>query len=185
MQTELSQQTTVPEVAPLSESDESKKPGRGGKRPGAGRKPNLAKRLLKGFSRDAIAVAMTDIDVGAVITSLLKSKRERTKLETLIFVRDTLVGRPAQAVTLSGGLVHAHWTPGCMDQLTEEDIALLDRVTAKIKQPATALLDTPQNHTDSNVARDAIDVAPTLVPALTDREYQGNPRIGQTRETLD
>ena len=41
---------------------------RGGKRPGAGRKPNLAKRLLKGFTRDTIARAAADIDVGAVIT---------------------------------------------------------------------------------------------------------------------
>jgi hypothetical protein len=64
--------------------------------------------LPKGFSRDTIAEAVATIDVGAVVTSLLKSKREKTLLETLIFVRDTVIGRPAQNVSLSGGLLHAH-----------------------------------------------------------------------------
>jgi hypothetical protein len=77
---------TAPEIAPQAES----KSKRGGKRPGAGRKPNLAKRLLKGFTRDVIALAVQEVDVGAVIVGLLKSKRERTRLETLVFVRDTL-----------------------------------------------------------------------------------------------
>src|SRR6266849_10172497 len=80
----------APENAVLGESVESKAK-RGGRRPGAGRKPNLAKRLLKGFSRAAIAEAVADVDVGAVVTSLLKSKREKTKLETLIFLRDTMI----------------------------------------------------------------------------------------------
>ena len=46
-------------------------------------------------------MAVADIDCGAVIAGLLKSKRERTPLETLIFVRDTVIGRPAQNVQLS------------------------------------------------------------------------------------
>ena len=62
---------TAPEIAPQAES----KSKRGGKRPGAGRKPNLAKRLLKGFTRDVIALAVQEVDVGAVIVGLLKSKR--------------------------------------------------------------------------------------------------------------
>ena len=105
MQTEAQ---NTPETPLQADSAESMPKKRGGKRPGAGRKPNLAKRLLKGFSREAIAEAIADVDVGMVITSLLKSKRERTKLETLIFVRDTLIGRPAQNVQLSGGVLHAH-----------------------------------------------------------------------------
>lgn len=59
----------------VNQSVESKSK-RGGRRPGAGRKPNLA-RLLKGFSREAIAEAVANVDVGAVVTSLLKSKREK------------------------------------------------------------------------------------------------------------
>jgi len=74
-------------------------------RPGAGRKPNLAKRLLKGFTRDTIALAVEDLDVNTVIIGLLKSKSDRTRLETLAFLRDTLHGRPAQSVSFSGGLI--------------------------------------------------------------------------------
>ena len=84
----------APQIPPQADSDESKSK-RGGRRPRAGRKPNLAKRLLKGFTRDVIALAVQEVDVGAVIVGLLKSKRERTRLETLVFVRDTLHGRPA------------------------------------------------------------------------------------------
>jgi hypothetical protein len=107
MQTEEQKQATDgPEMSRQGDSDESKSK-RGGKRAGAGRKPNLAKRLLKGFARDVIALAVQEVDVGAVIVSLLKSKRERTRLETLVFVRDTLHGRPAQNVQLSGSMLHA------------------------------------------------------------------------------
>src|SRR5215831_4933348 len=93
------QQPAAPEITPQTDSTESKSK-RGGKRPGAGRKPNLAKRLLKGFSRDAILEAAGNIDVGAVITGLLKSKREKTRLETLVFVRDSVLGRPGSPVVM-------------------------------------------------------------------------------------
>jgi hypothetical protein len=51
--------------------------------------------------------------VGAVIVGLLKCKSGRTRLETLAFLGDTLYGRPAQNVSLSGAVVHAHglWRP--------------------------------------------------------------------------
>lgn len=146
--------------APEAQSEESTQSKRGGKRPGAGRKPNLAKRLLKGFSRDAIAVAMADVDVGAVITSLLKSKRERTKLETLIFVRDTLIGRPAQNVQLSGGVLHAHtvWRP--LAELSDEEMRLLDTITKKLQAPVSNTLPNgPQNQIESKPAIEAEVVA--------------------------
>jgi hypothetical protein len=117
-----SQPITAPENAPQGESVESKSK-RGGRRPGAGRKPNLAKHLLRGFSREAIAQAVATVDVVAVIVGLLKSKRERTRVETLIFVRDTLTGRPAQNVQLSGGVLHAHavWRP--LATLSDEEMS--------------------------------------------------------------
>ena len=46
-----SEAVQTPEIAPQPVSNQSK---RGGKRPGAGRKPNLAKRLLKGFTRETL-----------------------------------------------------------------------------------------------------------------------------------
>jgi len=75
----------APENAVMGESDESKS-NRGGKRAGAGRKPNLAKRLLKGFSRGALAEAASTIDCGAVLVGLLKSKKEKTRMEALVFL---------------------------------------------------------------------------------------------------
>jgi hypothetical protein len=144
------QQPTAPQIALQADSGESKPSKRGGKRPGAGRKPNLAKRLLKGFSRESIAEALAGIDCGAVIAGLLKSKREKMRLEALVYVRDTLLGRPAQNVRLSGGVLHAHtvWRP--LAELTDDEVRLLDTITRKLTAPASnALPDAPQNQTNS------------------------------------
>jgi hypothetical protein len=105
--------------------------------------------LLKGFSREAIAEGAARVDVGAIIARLLKSKREKTVLETLAFVRDTTMGRPAQNVSLSGGLVHAHtvWRP--LSALNDEEIALLDKLTKKLSAPA------PVSNPASNTSPDA------------------------------
>jgi hypothetical protein len=149
----------APEIVPQGDSVESKSK-RGGKRAGAGRKPNLAKRLLKGFSRQAIAEAVADVDVGAVVTSLLKSKREKTKLETLIFLRDTMIGRPAQNVSVSGGVLHAHtvWRP--LSSLSDEEVALLDKLTQKLATPTSdASPNAPQNQIESKPAIEAEVVA--------------------------
>lgn len=141
----------APENVPEGESVESKSK-RGGKRAGAGRKPNLAKLLLKGFSRNTIAEAVATVDVGAVVTSLLKSKREKTKLETLIFLRDTLWGRPTQDVRHSGGVLHAHtvWRP--LAALSDEEVQALDAITKKLVAPANASPDAHQNQIESKPA---------------------------------
>jgi hypothetical protein len=146
-----------PVVAPQADSGESKPSKRGGKRPGAGRKPNLAKRLLKGFSRESIAEAVSGIDCGAVIAGLLKSKREKMRLEALVYVRDTLLGRPAQNVQLSGGLLHAHtaWRP--LAELTDDEVPMLDTITRKLTAPASnASPDAPQNQMESKPAIEAV-----------------------------
>jgi hypothetical protein len=144
----------VAEIVPQPVSTHSK---RGGKRPGAGRKPNLAKRLLKGFSRESIAEAVADMDVRTVIIGLLKSKSDRTRLETLAFLRDTLHGRPAQSVTLAGAMVHSHTFRPLAD-LTDEQLQLLDEITRKLtpKPVLDASQDGPQNQIESKPATDAI-----------------------------
>jgi hypothetical protein len=145
----------MPVIAPQADSKESKR--RGGKRPGAGRRPNLAKRLLKGFTRDTIAMAVAEIDVGAIIVGLLKANSERTRLETLAFLRDTLYGRPAQNVSLSGAVVHAHglWRP--LENLTDEEVRLLDSVTKKLSPGAVVDVaqDGPHNQIESKPAIEA------------------------------
>ena len=166
--------SATPAIAPRVQSKKSK-PRRGGKRQGAGRKPkprhggerqgagrqlNLAKRLLKGFTRDTIAQAAADIDVGEVIVSLLKAKSERTRLETLAFLRDTLHGRPAQSVSLSGAVLHAHglWRP--LENLTEEEMLLLGSITKKLNPPAVVDVaqDGPHSQIESKPAIEAAEV---------------------------
>ena len=97
---EQSQVAVVPEIAPAANSKQSVESnparGRGGRRKGAGRKPNLAKRLLKGFTRETIALAVEDVDVKSVIIGLLKSRSDRTRLETLVFLMETLHGPSAE-----------------------------------------------------------------------------------------
>jgi hypothetical protein len=157
MQAETQPQAiTEPGIAVLGESVESK-PKRGGKRAGAGRKPNLAKRLLRGFSREALAEAASTIDCGAVLVGLLKSKKEKTRMEALIFLRDTMIGRPAQNVQLSGGVLHAHtvWRP--LASLSDEEVRLLDGITKKLTAPAVsdAPQDAHQNQIESKPAIEA------------------------------
>ena len=89
-----------------------------------------------------------ETDVGAVVSSLLKSKREKTKLETLLFVRDTIIGRSAQNVSLSGGLLHAH----TLATLTDHDVQMLDAITKKLTAPAS---NAPQNQIESKPAIEA------------------------------
>src|SRR5260370_33043410 len=69
---EQTQPLTAAESTAQADSGESK-PARGGKRPGAGRKPNLAKVRLKGGSRTKIPDAVDNGDVGAIIIGLLQS----------------------------------------------------------------------------------------------------------------
>jgi hypothetical protein len=144
------------EIPKESESKESKR-SRGGKRPGAGRKPNLAKRLLKGFTRDTIALAVEDLDVKTVIIGLLKSKSDRTRLETLAFLRYTLHGRPGQSVSISGGLIHAHtnWRP--LAELSDEELQQLDTINKKLIAPVNASQDGPHNQIESKPAIEVID----------------------------
>jgi hypothetical protein len=69
-----------------SESKQSK-PGRGGKRPGAGRKPDPTK-LLRGVSKESLADAVVNIDIAEVVSGLLRSKREVIRLQALNFLYD-------------------------------------------------------------------------------------------------
>lgn len=140
------------ETAPQSESEQSKASKRGGKRTGAGRKPNLTKRVLNGFSRAALTEAARTVDCGAVLVGLLKSKKERTRMEALVFLRDTIIGRPAQDVRHSGGVLHAHMAWGSLASLSDEEMQTLDAITKKLVAPANASPDAHQNQIESKPA---------------------------------
>jgi hypothetical protein len=98
-------------------------------------KPNPVKILLKGVHRDMINAAVQYIDVGTVISQLLKSKRE--------------------IIRFSGGLVHAHTRDPRLMALSNEASADLaeayDRVLAKLAIPVlNAAQDGLQNQKESN-----------------------------------
>ena len=69
-------------LKPISTESKSK---RGGKRPGAGRKPDPTK-LLRGVSRETLAAGAANDDIAAVVATLLRSKREIIRLQALNFV---------------------------------------------------------------------------------------------------
>ena len=118
------QAVTKLEIEPQAESPPIKK-GPGGKRPGAGRKPNLSKILLKGVSRNTILAAVENVDVGSIIIGLLKSKREQVRLETLHFIFDRVIGKPQQDLSLTGGIVHAHTRDPLLASLPKEALDAL------------------------------------------------------------
>ena len=106
METEAQIQPEMPPAGQSIESNE-KKPKRGGKRPGAGRKPNPANILLKGTSRTTLLQALENVDpllVSAKITKLLQSKREIIWLQTLNFIYDRMLGSRSR---MSVSLVHS------------------------------------------------------------------------------
>jgi hypothetical protein len=94
MQTEeIKQPVETSENPPQADSSESK-PKRGGRRPGAGRKPNLAKRLLSGVKPMTAAEALEGVDVRAIVHDLLRHGSRPVKLQTLTVLWDRIYGKP-------------------------------------------------------------------------------------------
>jgi hypothetical protein len=152
----------MPGTPPEAQSEESK-PKRGGRSSGAGRKPNLAKVLLKGVSRTTILAAVENVDVGAIIIGLLKSKREQTRIEALHFIFDRVMGKPKQDLSVSGGLVHTHVRDPLLSSLPKEALEALarsyDDVLAKYATPVLDVApDAAHNQIESKPAIEAIQV---------------------------
>jgi hypothetical protein len=114
--------------------------------PAPGRKPNLAKVLLKGVSRNTILAAVENVDVGAIIIGLLRSKREQTRIEVLHFIFDRVMGKPKQDLSVTGGVIHAHVRDPLLSSLPKKALEALaqsyDDVLAKYAHP---VLDVPQD----------------------------------------
>jgi hypothetical protein len=80
--------------------------GRGGKRPGAGRKPNYLKRL--GIKAITAAEILAHVNEPELWKGLLNHKSPDVRLRTLQYLTDRRDGKAKQAVEVSGGLLHAH-----------------------------------------------------------------------------
>jgi hypothetical protein len=152
----------APETTPQAVSKESEPPKsmRGGKRQGAGRKPNLTKILLKGVSRQTILAACENVDIGSVIIGLLRSKREQSRIEALHFIFDRVMGKPKQDVNVSGGLLHAHTRDPRLVALPKEALEEMarayDAILAKHTLPVLDVSqDGPQNQIEIKHAIEA------------------------------
>lgn len=123
----------------------------GGKRPGAGRPPNLLKRMIGRLKPAGAAGLLAGIDVEATIAEIMKKGSLPLKQRTLADLMDRAWGRPAQAVSVSGAVVHAHWTPGKYSHLTDEEFAKLAELSAKALGPpaSNTSQDAPHNQTES------------------------------------
>lgn len=155
----LDESTQALESTPEARSRESKPKhvGRGGRRPGAGRKPDLAKRLLSGIKAITAAELLSKIDTEAVVNDLLKKGSRQLKWQVITVLWDRVYGKPKQDVSVSGGIVHAHtvYRNPILASLSLEELAQLDALTKKLAAPVQ---DGPHNQTQSESATNTIDI---------------------------
>jgi hypothetical protein len=123
--------------------------GRGGKRPGAGRKPNYFKRL--GIKAITAAEILAHVNEPELWKGLLNHKSPDVRLRTLQYLTDRRDGKAKQAVEVSGGLIHAHtaYRDPRLAALSQDELNALDALTRKLALPAP---DSPQNQIESNRA---------------------------------
>jgi hypothetical protein len=129
----------------------------GGKRPEAGRKPNLVKRLVGRLSPLSAGQILEGLDVEGTIAEIMKKGSLSLKQRTLADLMDRAWGRPAQAVNVSGAVVHAHWTPGKYSHLSDEEFAKLAELSAKALGQAVSntAQNAPHNQLESTTAIEA------------------------------
>ncbi len=142
-------------MAEFEAVEAAQKSKRGGKRIGAGRKPNYLKRL--GIKAITAAEILAHVDEPELWQGLLTHKSPDVRLRTLQYLTDRRDGKPRQAVDVSGGILHAHTTyrNPQLAALSPEELTALDALTKKLALPAP---DTPYNQTKSDAATNAIDV---------------------------
>jgi len=89
--------------------------GRGGKRPGAGRKPSTIKGISKKLPRESAELILAEIKANSMWLVLAKSNDERIRLETLKYLTDRAYGKARQSIEASAernvGLVLIHSVP--------------------------------------------------------------------------
>jgi hypothetical protein len=153
------QAATVPETSEIASAGDSTpvKKQHGGKRSGAGRKPNLVKRLIGRLAPLSAGQILEGIDVEGTIAEIMKKGSLSLKQRTLADLMDRAWGRPAQAVNVSGAVLHAHWTPGKYSHLTDEEFAKLAELSAKALNPTVpeTSQNAPQNQIESKPAIEA------------------------------
>lgn len=146
----------APENVLRGESDESKSK-RGGKRAGAGRKPNIAKRLARQVTHATAGEILGSLDTEAMFRDIFKNGSRPLKLQAWIALNDRYLGKPKQDVGVSGGLTHVHgWRPLANYNLTDEDLQTILAIQKKMLPPVSnASPDAHQNQIESKPALEA------------------------------
>jgi hypothetical protein len=129
--------------------------GRGGKRPGAGRKPNYLKR--PGIKAITAAETLAHVNEPELWKGLLNHKSPDVRLRTLQYLTDRRNGKAKQAVEVSGGLLHAHtaYRDPKLASRSQEELQALAALTRKLALPAP---DGPRNQIESKPAIEASEV---------------------------
>ena len=76
--------------------------GKGGKTPGAGRKPSTIKGIAKKLPRETAELLLAEINAHSKWVKLSTSDDERIVLETLKYLTDRAHGKATQAVEVAG-----------------------------------------------------------------------------------
>ncbi len=155
---EQNQAAVVSGIVPRVESRKSK--AHGGRRPGAGRKPNLAKRLASVLKPMTAAEILRQVDVPGVFSDIFKNGSRPLKLQAVNALWDRALGKPKQDVSVSGGLLHTHTRDPFLASLPKEALEALarsyDEVLAKYATPVLEVApDGPHNQIESNTAIEA------------------------------
>lgn len=104
-QTQMSSQQITPEpnqAIALSNQVQSIPKKRGGKRPGAGRKPEILKVLHPDIKPATAASILAQHDESAIWTRFLRSRDERIALDAAKYLTDRRDGKAKQAIEHSG-----------------------------------------------------------------------------------
>jgi hypothetical protein len=91
-------------------TDKQRVERRGGRRKGAGRKPNYLKKL--GLKPVTAASLLATVDEEKLVVALLHDKSADVRLRAWTTLREQAYGKPRQTVGLSGGVGVAHFDGG-------------------------------------------------------------------------
>jgi hypothetical protein len=90
---------------------------RGGRRPGAGRKPSTIRGIVRRLPKDTAELVLAEINANHKWVELARSKDERIVLEVLKYLTDRAYGRPRQSVEVENVTLR-----GAFERMSREEL---------------------------------------------------------------
>ena len=150
---------TKPEPAPKGDQkpiQSESKPKRGGRRPGAGRKPNLAKRLASALKPLTASEILAQVDVPAVFHDIFTKGSRSLKLQAVNALWDRAFGKPKQELGVSGAVTHVH---------RRDDLASMPKVVLEALVRAYDEVLTKHGLAAADISQEAEQNQPQIKPA--------------------